>query len=220
LRAAGAAARVEQGNASLPAQSTAPAVDAFAPPRDLAVVHGAMHALSGNAVTSAGSTPGSAAGETFAALDADLGSPAPAWIHAGTQRAEAGFQDPSLGWVGVRADLSGGTVHAALLPGSDEAAQALGGHMAGLSAYLAEEHSPVQTLTMLAPESPGTGLGANQSMGQGTGQGSYAEPQSSPQPGAPTLTAATTAEVLMQTGRPEAIALPPRPEGTHISVMA
>jgi hypothetical protein len=112
--------------------------------------------------------------EAFATLDSAGTSEKPAWIHAGAQRAEAGYQDPTLGWVGVRADLSGGGVHAQLLPGSADAAQALGGHLAGLDAYLAEHHTPVETLTLQPPlggwSGPGNGQSAEQGMQQGTGQ--------------------------------------------------
>ncbi|MGB8259822.1 MAG: hypothetical protein WCE75_05710, partial [Terracidiphilus sp.] len=99
--------------------------------------------------------------ETFAELDAGPLPGRPAWLHAGARQAEAGFEDPSLGWVGVRADLSGGAVHASLVPGSAEAMQALGSHMDGLHRYLAEEHTGVASLTMASPD---TGM-------QGSGQG-------------------------------------------------
>jgi hypothetical protein len=68
--------------------------------------------------------------EAFATLDSAVAPVATTWIHAGTQRAEAGYLDSALGWVGVRADLSGGGVHAQLVPGSADAAQALDGHLA------------------------------------------------------------------------------------------
>jgi hypothetical protein len=108
--------------------------------------------------------------EAFATLDTASAPVATTWIHAGTQRAEAGYQDPALGWVGVRADLSGGGVHAQLVPGSTDAAQALGSHLAGLNAYLAEHHTPVETLTLAAPESGSSGL-SGQGAGEGTQQG-------------------------------------------------
>jgi hypothetical protein len=104
--------------------------------------------------------------EAFATLDTAGAPVATTWIHAGTQRAEAGYQDSALGWVGVRADLSRGGVHAQLVPGSADAAQALGRHLAGLNAYLAEHHTQVETLTLAAPESGSSGLS-----GQGAGEG-------------------------------------------------
>lgn len=107
--------------------------------------------------------------ETFAALDAEGATGKSTWIHTGAQRAEAGIQDPELGWVGVRVDMGSGGVHASLVPGSADAAQALGGHLAGLNSYLSDHHTPVETLTLAVPESgwSGQGAGAGQSMGQG-----------------------------------------------------
>ena len=114
--------------------------------------------------------------DTFAALDAGTAVGAPNWVHAGGRQAEAGFEDPALGWVSVRADLSAGGVHAAVVPGSTEAAQALSGHLAGLSAYLSEEHTPVATLTMAAPQNGAAQSDLNQGMQHGSGQGADQNP--------------------------------------------
>lgn len=108
--------------------------------------------------------------EAFATLDAGAAGK-PAWLHADARRAEAGFQDPALGWVSVRADLNGGGVHAELVSGSTEAAQALGSQLAGLNAYLSEHHTAVETLTVTSPESGGPGLGSGQGTGAETQQG-------------------------------------------------
>jgi hypothetical protein len=125
-----------------------------------------------------------------------------------------------------------GGVHASLVPGSADAAQALGGHLAGLNSFLAEQHTPVETLTLAAPEGrwagplgdQGTGQGMNQGLNQGadqnTGQGAFSEPRSNPPPAAPDLAAATTSEVSAQTGRPDAMDPPARLGGIHISVIA
>jgi len=121
-------------------------------------------------------------GETFAALDASGGVGSPSWIHTGHQSAEAGFQDPALGWVGVRAELSGGNVHAALIPGSAEAAQALSTHLPGLSAHLSEERVPVSMVTMASPKESGfsldTGQGQQQNTQQNEGQSGADAPNS------------------------------------------
>jgi hypothetical protein len=106
--------------------------------------------------------------ETFAALDATAAPGKPAWIHTGAQQAEAGFQDPDLGWVGVRADSSGGGIHAELVASSTDASQALSGHMAGLNAFLAEHHTPVETLTLST-----TGGGMESASDQGAGGGMH-----------------------------------------------
>jgi hypothetical protein len=104
------------------------------------------------------------------------------WTQAGTKSAEAGFHDPELGWVSVRADASSGGIHAALVPSSTEAAVALGGHLEGLNNYLAEHHNIVESLSVAAPESrpfnSGSDRGsdssqqssAQQEPNQGTGQ--------------------------------------------------
>ena len=133
--------------------------------RDLTgVPAGASAAVSSHAISSSPSMP-----ETFAALDAAQAPGSITWTHAGARQAEAGFEDPTLGWVGVRADLNGG-VHATLLPGSVEAAQALGPHMEGLSAYMAQQHMPVESLALAAPENRGANQSTGQSFSQGTNQ--------------------------------------------------
>jgi hypothetical protein len=118
--------------------------------------------------------------ETFVSLDGARTAPTPTWVHAGPRMAEAGYQDPVLGWVAVRAQTDINGVHASLVPNSADAAQALGGHLASLNAYLTEHHSPVETLTMAAPESrsheqslkQGSGQDGGQHGEQGAGQGS------------------------------------------------
>jgi hypothetical protein len=176
----------------------------------------------------AGTAAGAGSSETFAALDAETATGTPTWIHAGAQRAEAGFQDPALGWIGVRADGSGGGVHAALVPGSADAAQALGGHLAGLNAYLAEQHTPVESLTLVAPESRSAEAGMDQSASQGmyqgagqnSGQGGYAEPQSNTPASSPANTAAVLQEISVPAGGLDATGHAATPGGVHISVMA
>ena len=91
------------------------------------------------------------------------------WTHASARQAEAGFHDASLGWVGVRADLNGGGVHASLVPSSVEAAAELGKHMDGLNSYLVEQHTPVDSLVMAAATERGSS--ADHSLGQGMQQG-------------------------------------------------
>ena len=155
-------------------QSSGPAADTLTMARADTSANQTVSPTGAHASDSTPALTGPDLREAFATLDAAGASEKPAWIHAGAQRAEAGFQDPALGWVGVRADLSGGGVHAQLLPGSADAAQALGGHLAGLNAYLAEHHTPVETLTLQTPlggwPGPGSGQGAEQGMQQGTGQ--------------------------------------------------
>jgi hypothetical protein len=219
---AGTGEPAEHGNRPLGGQPAGPASDASALARDPA---GARAATSAANNSSTGAASGTASRETFAALDSEAAPGTPTWIHAGAQRAEAGFQDPALGWVGVRADLGAGGVHASLVPGSADAAQALGGHLAGLNSYLAEHHTPIETLTLAAPEGrwagsagdQGASQGMNQGQGQNAEQGAFAEP---PSPTPPELAAAASSEASAQT-RSQELAVPtPRSGGIHISVMA
>jgi hypothetical protein len=134
---------------------------------------GSAHGAASSAATIGSSTvePAATPAETFAALDAGSTVGTPSWVHAGSREAEAGFEDPALGWVSVRADLSASGVHAAVVPGSTEAAEVLSGHLPGLSAYLSEEHAPVTTLTVAAPGNSGVETGRDQGMSQGADQG-------------------------------------------------
>ena len=118
----------------------------------------------------------SAPKEAFAALDSGRLPPTSSWIHAGPHHAEAGYLDPSLGWVGVRADAAGTGVHAALVTGSAEAAQVLGGHLSGLNAYLAEHHGPQASVIMATPQGQATGLETNQGGTMGDSHGGHRNP--------------------------------------------
>jgi hypothetical protein len=166
------------GSASLPAQTPVGTIplQGSAQAQDPSATHGttanSLHNTSGS---SAGGDAESTTSKTFAALDAEPLVQTPTWIRAGAQQAEAGYKDPELGWVGVRADASGGVVHASLVPGSADASATLGSHLDGLNAYLTEHHTPVEAVTVAAPESraagPDMGQGTHQQMSQGNGQG-------------------------------------------------
>jgi hypothetical protein len=115
---------------------------------------------------------GSTVQQTFAALDGGDGGQATKWTQIARTRAEAGFEDPTLGWVGVRAQAGSDGVHAIVAPDSPDAVQSLAAHLSGLSAYLSEHHTPVQTLTVATPESPLGQHAMEPGGGQGSGQGS------------------------------------------------
>jgi hypothetical protein len=210
------------------AQQAGVSVEASGMARVPAGADGTANIMTAHAGVTAGTAAGTATGETFAAMDAGTEVGTPSWIHAGGQTAEAGFQDPVLGWVGVRADLSGGNIHAALMPGSSEAAQTLSGHLAGLNSYLAEQHTPVATLTMAAASGGGVEAGAGQSMQQGAGQNLGQDPerniptqsQSSPQPGAATIPAAAQRGTVTENGGSDGVVPLGEMRGRHISVMA
>jgi hypothetical protein len=178
--------------------------------------------------------------ETFAALDSGTATGTPTWTHASAHQAEAGFEDPALGWIGVRADRTAGGVHAALVPGSAEAAQELGTHMDGLNTYLTEQHTPVDSLAMAAPEARGThhsaeqnpGDGMNQGAGQGTGQGAnqgtgqnaphqtYTEPESVSSVRMPGTDRAASVGSSVQSAAQSLPAHLQTGAGVHISVVA
>ncbi|MGC1462330.1 MAG: hypothetical protein WA802_09020 [Terracidiphilus sp.] len=178
----------------------------------------------------------SSAREPFATIDAATRPDPPNWVHLGSHRAEAGFQDPSLGWIGVRADGSGGQVHATLMPRSSDAAQELGGHMAGLSDYLADVHSPVQSLHIALPEVGEAGSssgrehaqhmeqGSNQGMGQNADRNPHQDSSSaSPRDAQSSMSAASAAIHLDAQASPGNLSPPGAASefsGLHISVMA
>lgn len=244
-RSVGGARRLDtdgEGKDLKEGQNTGPAVDASAMMRDPSGQRGAGSAA-GNAGGRGDARGGPTPGETFAALDADSGAVQPTWIHAGAQQAEAGYEDPTLGWVSVRADMSGGGVHAELVAGSADAAQALSGHMEGLSAYLADHHTPVETLTLSSPQSGWSGMGgqagsgqgmqqdsgeqgagqqAAQQAGQGVDSGFRTSPVSSPVSSPVQLAsgAAATAELAAWPGGLDAGAQAGTSGGAYISVMA
>lgn len=89
--------------------------------------------------------------DTFSALDSGTAMPKTSWIHANARQAEAGYLDPNLGWIGVRAETTTNGVHAALVAGSSQAAEALAGHVSGVAQYLQENHGTSATVTM-APD--------------------------------------------------------------------
>jgi hypothetical protein len=176
------------------ASSSNPGTDAFLPSGANAtgVVPPAIPSNETTGATAASHSK-AGAGEAFTALDAE-GANRVTWVRAGAQQAEAGFDDPRLGWVSVRADVSGGSIHASLVPASAEAAQVMGGHLEGLNAYVNEHHSAVETITVAASQSrahesadagsPGQGMqeragqesGQQQSQGNGQGAGGGSAP--------------------------------------------
>jgi hypothetical protein len=99
---------------------------------------------------------------TFAALDAAAPSPSSLFTHAGARHAEAGYLDPSLGWVGIRADVSGGALHAAIVPASSQAADILGAHLPALHAYVSQQHGQESTIDMSWQHNTNTGSGFQQ----------------------------------------------------------
>jgi hypothetical protein len=132
-----------------------------------AVAH--VSSSSTSSTDSTGSTQTSAQ-STFSALDADSGSGQPVWTHTSARHAEAGYLDPNLGWVGVRADLNGHSVHATVVTSSSDAAQTLSQHMGSLGTYLQEQNSAVRSIGLTSS----SGQELQNGMQSGTNQdGSY-----------------------------------------------
>jgi hypothetical protein len=218
-------------NRALPMPSVSSVAGAADPARDLQSTHGAMSPLRpdpGGAMGSGGG-PGDGSGtgstrETFAALDADSGPGMTGWIHAGIHAAEAGFEDPALGWVGVKADLGAGGVHAAVVPGTAEAVAALSGHMAGLNAYLAEHRTPVESLTLASPDGRGTDGSISQGMqqdgGHDAGRGDSSAPSKHAGQSALPVSGTASREASFQGSTMSEFSRSARPAGTYISVMA
>lgn len=141
---------------------------------------------------------GSALRETFSALDAQPGAGGPTWTHGTSKQAEAGFQDPALGWIGVRAGTSGGGIHAALVPGSAQGADELEKHMDGIHNYLTEQHIPVESLRM---DASGVSSTETASGFQGGDKGSgHQSQQSDPGNGAGTSPGGTSETGTKQQG--------------------
>lgn len=162
---------------------------------------------------------GISTGETFAALDGATSKMQPTWIHAGPHQAEAGFHDPVLGWVSVRAGADAGGISAVVVPGSADATAALGAHMAGLHDYLREQQSPVESLTLARNATSGEGFseGMHQGQQQSDNNGS-ADAQASHLVAAVPIPA-SAAHTMDVTG-PEIPTSFPGLAGTFISVMA
>jgi len=167
----GNADSVQHGNHIMPVESFVSAAGGSAALHTITGAGGVASTTGELTARTTAATTGPDSREAFASLDAGEATGKPTWIHAGSQRVEAGFQDPVLGWVGVRADTSGGGVHAELVAGSADAAQTLGGHLPGLNAYLAEHQTQVQTLTLSSQESGWTALGSGSGPGGGMQQG-------------------------------------------------
>ena len=132
--------------------------------------------------TSPPANPGDA--DTFAALDRTTAGPQTTWIHAGAHHAEAGYLDPSFGWVTVRADATAAGMHAALVPASPEAASALSNHLAGLNAFLADHHGHTATITLALPEAANARSGDAQFDSAANGRRGQ-QPQQQPDQAAP-----------------------------------
>ena len=222
-RETGKSDSVQHENHITQGQPSGPDADTSALVRAVAGAGGTTDAPAGLAPRTPAATSVPESREAFTTLDAEGAAGRPTWIHAGAQRAEAGFHDPALGWVGVRADTSGGGVHAELVSGSADAAQTLGGHLAGLSAYLDENPTPVETLTLSSSGSgwtaPGNGHGSGDGMQQGAGHQTREETTQRADSRAHSGSS-TAPELSVWSVDRDGSARTARQDGNHISVMA
>jgi hypothetical protein len=113
--------------------------------------------------------------DPFEALEVNTGGMEAKWTHAGPHHAEAGFADPALGWVSVRADLHNGAVHASIIAPSVDSATSLRVEVAGLNAHLAEKQVLVESVAVAEMEGSGMDLSTAMQQGGGTGSGAYEE---------------------------------------------
>ncbi len=121
--------------------------------------------------------------ETFSALDSASLPPHTTWIHTGAHHAEAGYLDPGLGWVSVRVDGTASGVHAALVPGSREAASILGTHLDGLNALLSDHQDHAAIVTVADPATESSYSSTAQQQGSMNGQPRQQQRQdSAPEP--------------------------------------
>ena len=81
-------------------------------------------------------------------LDMDVRDTQTRWVQVGTRHAEAGFHDPSLGWISVHAERDANGLHAVLIPSSNDAEKMLGAHLNGLNAHLVSDHIQISPVTM------------------------------------------------------------------------
>jgi hypothetical protein len=119
-----------------------------------------------------------------------------------------------------------------VVPGSADAAQVLGTQMAGLNSYLNEHRSPVDTVTLSAPEGrtignatdqgggmqQGSGQHTGQNAAQDAGQGSSSAPQSIAS--VSTRASAVAAPVQASTSTSADQSAEINSTGVHISVVA
>jgi len=197
-----------------------PGSDAFSLARDPSSVQAANGTAAEVGESSSAAQGTSTTHQTFATLDNIDDRTTLNWVHSGARHAEAGFEDPTLGWIGVRADQSGGGVHAIVVPSTAEAVQALGSQMAGLNAHLAESHTPLASLSLGSAEGreggTGTGQSFNESAGQDQAQSNSQDPYVSPAQVIGTGSNVASAVVSAPTAAPGL----PDHEAKHISVMA
>lgn len=226
---------LEPRNAASAAEGAATPIQQHAAMPVIAAATGSAHlaiapaqAPAANSAILTGSSTGSetlatpAQANPFATLDREPLTPPAAWIHTGATRAEAGYFDPSLGWVSVRAEASGNALHAAIVPASAEAAQALGMHLAGLNTYLADHHGATAQLSIAEPETQNSFAGHSGLDASSQQPGARQQERDGESSAAPTSDPVSRRSSDANTPVPagQEIASAPAVSGGHISVIA
>jgi hypothetical protein len=163
--------------------------------------------------------------ETFEAIDAQDQIPASQWTLSGSRRAEAGFQDPSLGWVSVRAQAGTGGIHATLVPASDVAGEALNTHLAGLNAHVTPRYEHLNPITLASPDVAMNGQDAAEHSPQRDGRGSHQseaqQSQNSQTPRTDTVQSISSPIMPVEMGSVESTAITAgqSPGEQHVSVI-
>jgi hypothetical protein len=149
------------------------------------------------------------------------------WIHSGLRFAEAGFQDPSLGWVSVRAERDGTGMHAVLVAPSHDAGRTLSAHLSGLNAHLADHQIQVSPVTMSATRDnridSGIGGGSQRDTSDSRGHESGEQPRSHEGRRAAGMSSTGAVRSLNSENRNEAASLRTGTNslnGVHVSLVA
>lgn len=90
--------------------------------------------------------------DTFATLDERSVPSVATWMHSSTHKVEAGYLDPSLGWIRIRADASSAGVQSSVIPSTPEAADALRGNLTELNSYLSKQSGELVSVTVSQPD--------------------------------------------------------------------
>jgi hypothetical protein len=181
-------------------------------------------------------------GNPFQAMDSEGKVATGHSLSSASTELQVGYQDPVLGYVELRAHADGGGVHASLGAQSAVAGETLAGHLSSLAGWMNERHTPVESLTVLAPhsesdsrsafqerDSKGDGMAGGYGAGQQNagggsedGRGGYRDESSSGFLSLPSIAVSgpTTSATSSSRGAAESLFTPELPNGGSISVLA
>lgn len=125
----------------------------------------------GGATSAGSSSVGVSVKDAFVRMDAG-DAPSAHWLRSAPRMVEVGVDDPSHGWLEIRAQGGAGQVAASLSAASPEAHSALHAQLSGMAEYLADRAIGVRSLAVGEPASAGSAAGFSDRGGSGPGQGS------------------------------------------------